>query len=424
MSVSLTINGITYNYPVQFDTNWGPTLTAWSTAVTTGMLQKAGGSFPLTADADFGMSFGLKALYLKSEEASIAHTGILRLASQSSGVVFRNTLDSADLVLTTNASNMLTFNGIPLGPPTALLNTHIYVGDVLNQPADVPVSGDISITNTGVVTISNDAITNVKVDAAAAIDRSKLATDTANTIVYNDGSGNLASRTLAINQVLVSDSSGIPTTASPTTTEISYVAGVTSSIQAQFNALTQTPSGSIIDFGGTVAPSGWLVCDGSAVSQTTYAALFAAIGTNWNIGGEGAGNFRLPSFARRASVGSGGAGTAVLGNTVGSTGGSETHTLTTAEIPVVTITDPGHTHTTSGSTGRFPVETNAGGTVSPVYDVAGIGPINQYAGTESTGVGLIRGTITSITTGITAAGGGTSHTIMQPSAVVLKIIKT
>lgn len=172
------------------------------------------------------------------------------------------------------------------------------------------------------------------------------------------------------------------------------------------------PSGAMLDFAGTSAPSGWLLCDGSVVSQTTFAALFAAIGATWNTGGEGAGNFRLPDFRRRAAVGSGGTGTSTLGNAVGNTGGEETHTLTTPEMPshthTATVTDPGHTHTTSPND----VWHNSGGSVL------------SGGGASSTTSVVVNSATTGITVGNSNTGGGGSHNNIQPSAVVLKIIKT
>ena len=53
------------------------------------------------------------------------------------------------------------------------------------------------------------------------------------------------------------------------------------------------PAGAIIAFGSTVAPSGYLLCDGAAVSRTTYADLFAAISTTWGAG-DGSTTFNLP----------------------------------------------------------------------------------------------------------------------------------
>lgn len=54
------------------------------------------------------------------------------------------------------------------------------------------------------------------------------------------------------------------------------------------------PSGSITAFGGASAPSGWLICDGSAVSRSTYSALFAVIGTAYGAG-NGSSTFNLPN---------------------------------------------------------------------------------------------------------------------------------
>jgi len=71
-------------------------------------------------------------------------------------------------------------------------------------------------------------------------------------------------------------------------------------------------SGMIIQYGGTSAPSGFLFCDGSQVSTTTYAGLFAVIGTTYNSSTPTAGNFFLPDFRDRSAIGS--ATTALAGN--------------------------------------------------------------------------------------------------------------
>lgn len=55
------------------------------------------------------------------------------------------------------------------------------------------------------------------------------------------------------------------------------------------------PTGSIMDFAATTAPTGWLVCDGSNVSRTTYTTLFAVIGITWGAG-DGSTTFGLPDF--------------------------------------------------------------------------------------------------------------------------------
>lgn len=63
-------------------------------------------------------------------------------------------------------------------------------------------------------------------------------------------------------------------------------------------------SGMITPFGGTTAPTGFLMCDGSQVSQTTYASLFAVIGTTYNSSTPTAGNFFLPDLRGRVPIGS------------------------------------------------------------------------------------------------------------------------
>ncbi len=92
------------------------------------------------------------------------------------------------------------------------------------------------------------------------------------------------------------------------------------------------PPGAMMDYGGTAAPAGWLLCDGRAVSRSTYSVLYRAIGDTWGAG-DGSTTFNLPDFRRRVAVGSGGAATAALGSTVGSRGGAETVTLQTAHMP-------------------------------------------------------------------------------------------
>lgn len=60
--------------------------------------------------------------------------------------------------------------------------------------------------------------------------------------------------------------------------------------------IVASPVGSVIAFAGNTAPDGWLVCDGSAVSRTTYAALFAVISTIYGVG-DGSTTFNLPNLS-------------------------------------------------------------------------------------------------------------------------------
>ena len=84
------------------------------------------------------------------------------------------------------------------------------------------------------------------------------------------------------------------------------------------------PASQTVDNGivtATGAPNGWLICDGSAVSRTTYATLFAVIGTTYGTG-DGSTTFNLPDLQGRVAIGAG-SGTGLTSRTLGATGGSE-----------------------------------------------------------------------------------------------------
>ncbi len=114
MSIPLNVNGVVFEYPELDDEDWGVDSTDWAAAVTNGMLQKAGGLFTLTADADFGASFGLKSLYYKTRTSNPASTGQFRLAKTDS-VSWRNNANASDLPLSIDALDRLTFNGVVIG---------------------------------------------------------------------------------------------------------------------------------------------------------------------------------------------------------------------------------------------------------------------------------------------------------------------
>lgn len=110
MPTNLTVNGNVYAYPNTGDQNWGDAATNWASAVTSGMLQKSGGTFTLTAEVDFGALFGLKALYFKGRNSNPASAGIIRL-SNTDTIAWRNAANSADVTLSVNASNQLVSSG-------------------------------------------------------------------------------------------------------------------------------------------------------------------------------------------------------------------------------------------------------------------------------------------------------------------------
>ena len=104
------------------------------------------------------------------------------------------------------------------------------------------------------------------------------------------------------------------------------------------------PAGVILLYGGTSAPTGWLLCDGSAVSRTSYAALFAVIGTSFGIG-DGSTTFNLPNFTNRFPYGAS-AGTAPGNAHVGSAGIGEA--ILSGNDNAVQLIDYGGTHDGGG----------------------------------------------------------------------------
>jgi microcystin-dependent protein len=156
--------------------------------------------------------------------------------------------------------------------------------------------------------------------------------------------------------------------------------------------------------------SGWLVCDGSAVSRSTYARLFAVIGTSFGAG-DGSTTFNLPDLRGRVPVGSG-TGTGLTARTIGQTMGEETHTLTITEMPSHNhnILDNGHSHTPLSPATVFR-GAHAGGTSGYATTNAGQ-TVDQSVGTGTSTTGIL----------ILNTGGGAAFNQMQPSLVLNYVI--
>jgi len=180
-------------------------------------------------------------------------------------------------------------------------------------------------------------------------------------------------------------------------------------------------AGITVDYAGTAAPSGWLMCYGQAVSRTTYAALFTAIGTTYGIG-DGSTTFNLPDCRGRVIAGQddmGGTSADRLtnqtggidGDTLGAVGGAETHTLTEAQMPA-------HTHT--GTTSTDGDHSHSYQILNPVTAGGDTNSIRSDPATTTTGVsGSHSHTLT-----INSTGGDGAHNNVQPTIIMNKIIKT
>ena len=92
------------------------------------------------------------------------------------------------------------------------------------------------------------------------------------------------------------------------------------------SATVTAPPGTISLYAGLLTPSGWFRCTGTAISRTTFADLFAAIGTRYGAG-DGVTTFNIPDLRGRFAVAWGG------GQNLGETGGAASHRLTVDEMP-------------------------------------------------------------------------------------------
>lgn len=184
------------------------------------------------------------------------------------------------------------------------------------------------------------------------------------------------------------------------------------------------PVGVMEAFAGSSAPTGWLLCDGTAVSRTTYSNLFSVISTTYGVG-DGSTTFGLPDMRGRVPMGAGtgnqlnasgsGAitgGTAMTARAAGVFGGEETHLLSSAEIPAHThpVSDPGHNH------GAIATAGSGGGATVAGWTVGGASGANNtnfaYTGSSTTGLTVSNNT-----------GGGGRHAVVPPFVVLNYVIK-
>lgn len=206
----------------------------------------------------------------------------------------------------------------------------------------------------------------------------------------------------------------------PPTNPIWTVDGIVSPSSAVLAALAQyeasiaaVPIGAQMSFSGNTLPPGWLFCDGSAVSRSTYSNLFTVIGTQYGTG-DGSTTFNLPDKRGRMSLGADNmngspasrvtfAGSGVNADVVGSGGGDQllqVHAHATSD-PGHThaLTDPGHFHT-QRYTGSFPGSGVPEGGVSNATGPGVVSP-DLFTDTATTGI-----TIASATTGLIVVTNG------------------
>lgn len=284
--------------------------------------------------------------------ASGANTDITSVALNNTGLRVKDT----------NASHNLSI--VPGSDLTADRTLTLVTGDAA-RTLDIS-AGSVTISAAGAALID---------DASASAQRTTLGLGTA--AVLNAG-------TSANNLVQLDGSAKLPALDGSALTNLPTPSGV--------------PSGAVMPYAGTSEPSGWLFAHGQAVSRTTYAALFTAIGTTYGTG-DGSTTFNLPDLRGRVVAGqddmggvsanrltnqSGG----VDGDVLGATGGAETHTLITAELA-------SHTHNATGN-----------------------------ASSGSNNVRMDGNTTDNVSNATSSTGSGSAHNNVQPTIILNYIIKT
>ena len=157
-------------------------------------------------------------------------------------------------------------------------------------------------------------------------------------------------------------------------------------------ATSLVPTGAVMPFAGANAPTGWLLCDGSAVPRTTYAALFAVIGTTYG-SGDGASTFNLPDLRGRVAAG------VDSDADLGMCEGERTKILSEQELPIISPTlenahsiavDAGVTVEQAGGGSKFavqPEDLNSGYFYAP-YSQYGSAAPGKLPGIASFGAGM------------------------------------
>ena len=184
---------------------------------------------------------------------------------------------------------------------------------------------------------------------------------------------------------------------------------------SNLTGIVAMPTGAVVPFGGSSAPTGFLLCAGQAVSRSTYSALFSVISTTYGAG-DGSSTFNLPDLRGRVVAGQDDMGGSsadrltgltggVDGDTLAATGGAETHVLTTAQLAT-------HTHGATKSYNSDPGLTNTRfSLVTEQTDRE-----DSFPGYQTT-----TGDTNNI---ISTTGSGSAHNNVQPTIILNYIIKT
>ena len=270
MGTPVNFNGSSYTVPASGERKWGTQTSNLLIALANNALSKAGGNFTLTADTNFGATYGLIVKYLKSASSNISTTGVVRLANTDK-IAFRNNANGADLSLGVSTSDRLQFESVNIptisstdtltnktiaagsNTITGLAKSDVGLGNVDNTSDSTKNSASATLTNK---TFGDSVIfTNISTPStpSAGTGRFYFKSDKP---TYLDSSGNerivanttdsLSNPMTTVDDIIVGGSSGVATRKAK---------GSNNTVWAVDNsgvlAYTGTPRVTSISFGGT-----------------------------------------------------------------------------------------------------------------------------------------------------------------------------
>ena len=268
-------------------------------------------------------------------------------------------------------SSNVTISANTSGP--ALLVTQTGAGAAIRvQDSADPDSSPFVVDTTGQVGVGTATPANaidvaggaIQISTSGGTARTVMSADSTDSIFSVNDDRNFTVKTNAATRLTVNSSTAT------STVPVVLPADPTTALQAATKQYVDTgsPAGIIAPFAGTSAPTGWLSCNGAAVSRTTYATLYAAIGTTWGVG-DGSTTFNVPDLRGMFLRGTGTNGT--YGTAIGQAVGT-----------YAVDTYLNHTHTDSGHTHTYTMPD------PPSADGGGVGfGASRGSSTQSTGTG-------------------------------------
>lgn len=307
-----------------------------------------------------------------------------------------------------------------------IAGTTILSASMNSNLSDIASALTESLATTGVSSMTGPIKLAAGTSAAPAI---SLASDTG-TGWYNSAAGTWS---------YVTSNSTIMSIA-PTGVTVGNMTVTNLTVTGSFSVAANRLVGEIVDYGGTTAPSLWLLAYGQAISRTTYASLFGVIGTSFG-SGDGSTTFNVPDLRGRYTAGKDDMGgvaanritnavSGITGITLGATGGLQSVTIAIANLPAhthsvsVSGTTAGsgsldHTHNFTYQLANVRVNASLGGTSVLSDTTASSG--NVTGGVNTAGNLDHTHTFTaSSTSGST--GSGTALGSLPPTVIVNKII--